>query len=269
MTRPIQNPAQRRGADCCPKLAAFTLTELLVVIAIIGILVAIGVPAARNFNRGNLVASASRQLLDDLAAARQRALASRSPVYVVFAPPSITAVNPASLTPNDRYIFTNLLEAQFAAYAIYSPRTVGDQPGQATYRYLTPWKTLPQGAFIPPAKYFSGITASIPYLTTPAVMQAFPVSSSLVVPFPSAQSSLGMKLPFIGFDHEGRLITGKEEIIPIAEGNVDPAKDASGRLILSPATVAERPVGNWTNQPNVVRVDWLTGRAHVEKREIQ
>lgn len=248
---------------------AFTLMELLMVIVIIGMIAAIGIPAARNYNRGNLTAAASRQLMDDLSAARQRALASRSEVYMVFASPAITALDPNLLTPQQRVVYSNLLQGQFAAYALYSPRSVGDQPGRGTARYLTGWKTLPKGAFIPAMKFLPGAALVLNNLDTPMRIEAFATDDSVRVPFPTADSPITMKLPFIGFDHQGRLLTGREEAIPIAEGAVDAARGANGLLALQPATTVERPPGNWTNQPNIVRVDWLTGRSRFEKLEVR
>jgi prepilin-type N-terminal cleavage/methylation domain-containing protein len=251
---------------------AFTLMELLVVIAIIGALVAIGLPAARNFNRGSLVASAARQLQDDLSIARQRAISSRSEVFMVFASPAITALTPAaitSLTPAQRTLLTNLFQGQYTAYALYSPRTVGDQPGSPNSRYLTPWRTLPKGVFIPAAKFSPNWGMIITNLSSRPLVQAFMVTNAVQVPFPTVDSPITMKMPFIGFDYQGRLLTGREETIPIAEGVVDPAKAPGGQLTLLPAVAVERPPGNWTNQPNLVRVDWLTGRARVEKLEVK
>src|SRR5216110_3223149 len=63
-----------------------TLMELLIVISIIGLL---SLPALKGFNRSNLIASANRQLLDDLAQARQRAISDRTTVHVVFVSPEI------------------------------------------------------------------------------------------------------------------------------------------------------------------------------------
>jgi prepilin-type N-terminal cleavage/methylation domain-containing protein len=66
--------------------AAFTLVELLTVIAIVGILVAMVAPVLSNFRRGDLTASATRQLIDDVARARQLAISHRTTVYMVFVP---------------------------------------------------------------------------------------------------------------------------------------------------------------------------------------
>jgi prepilin-type N-terminal cleavage/methylation domain-containing protein len=263
---------QRFNALTLQRLRAFTLLELLTVIAIIGLIAAVGIPATRNYNRGNLTATASRQLMDDLSFARQRALASRSEVYVVFVSPGITAVDPLQLPIPQRTLLSNLFLGQFTAYALYSPRTVGDQPGRGSARYLTPWKTLPKGAFIPAIKYALGSQLVLTNLDTPVAIRGFAttVSDLVRVRFPTADSPVELSLPFVGFDYQGRLLSGREEAIPIAEGVVDAARDpASGRLALLPATAVERPAGNWTNQPNVVRVDWLTGRARFEKLEVR
>ncbi len=52
----------------------------------------------------------------------------------------------------DKAAATNLLDKQLVGYAYVSLRSVGDQPGVHIPRYLSSWKTLPQGAFIPAGK---------------------------------------------------------------------------------------------------------------------
>ena len=56
------------------------------VISILGILAALVVPALKNFGHSDATISASRQLLDDVARARQLAISQRTTVYMVFVP---------------------------------------------------------------------------------------------------------------------------------------------------------------------------------------
>src|ERR1044071_5835959 len=106
----------------------FSLIELLVVIAIIGILAAIAAPALKGLGGSNDIAAANRQLLDDLAFARLRAINERTTVYVVFASPEI--LHPSQPWNNaQRVQVAKLANLQYTSYALFAKRMLGDQPG--------------------------------------------------------------------------------------------------------------------------------------------
>src|SRR6266568_4208697 len=144
--------------------AAFTLIELLVVMGIIGLLAVISLPAIRGISKSNAMAAANRQLLDDIALARQFAISTRSDVYMLFAPPLDVFWPSEQNNLLTLWSTTNqqlVLRIQATAYALMSTHAVGDQPGQQSYRYLTSWRSLPEGVFIPPSKFTSTFTSTV------------------------------------------------------------------------------------------------------------
>src|SRR4029079_13931959 len=112
----------------------------------------IGLPALRGLGGANDIASADRQLLDDLSYARFRAINERTTVYVVFVSHDILG---ATVNNNQKLQIARHANLQFTSYALFAKRTLGDQPGPGTPHYITEWRTLPQGIFILTNKFDS------------------------------------------------------------------------------------------------------------------
>jgi prepilin-type N-terminal cleavage/methylation domain-containing protein len=262
------------------KSTAFTLIELLVVMAIIGILAAIGLPALKGIGAGNDVAAAVRQLLDDLSYARLKAMNERTTVYVVFVSPQILQQD-WSVQKTEVARYANL---QFTSYALFTKHSLGDQPGAERPRYITDWRTLPQGTFIPTNKFdmafaFGSQRANVPLFNRPFFFGDTSASGKgNLIPFPRATNTASpnpIQMAYIAFDFQGRLkhpanaLVAHDIIVPIAKGSIvypqdDPQKLKDGNL--EPAEVIETPKGNATNNPSI-RIDWLTGRARVVQPE--
>jgi type II secretory pathway pseudopilin PulG len=268
LRRPYSESQARMIARPVTRCSGITVLELLVVIGIIVALSALAVPAIRSMTRSNTVSSANRQLLDDLALARQRAINDHSVVRVVFVPPEVTdetlfkakiGNDPGS--ERDRKVFTNILTGGLRRYALYAERTAGDQPGRHTGRYLTSWRTLPDGTFIPEWQLAER------FRTTPFSLVLDPVS----VPFPTS-AGLAQYLPHISFDYSGGVVKAngarkaEGEFLYLARGSVLFSRDSAGNATVD---ARENPLGNSTNNYNRVRIDGLTGRARIERPEIE
>jgi prepilin-type N-terminal cleavage/methylation domain-containing protein len=243
---------------------AFTLLELLIVIGVIAILASISIPAIKGITQSNLLAAANRQLLDDLAFARLKALNERTTVYVVFIPPSIFQRLALESNPKERRYITNLVSGQYTSYALLASRTVGDQPGQATPHYITEWKALPEGMLIAPYKFTNAPPPELVRLGINEYLRPFAYEGAL--PFPNSRSArlAEFRLPYIAFNAQGQLTSERDEIIPLARGSIFYPKNASGQYTTAPADVQLTP----PNQEfQFVRINWLTGRAKVEVPE--
>jgi len=275
----VKSSANNRGGQGASE-CAFTLVEMLVVISIIGIVAAISVPALKNFQKSDADAAATRQLLDDIARARQFAISQRSTVHMVFVPDCWSALqnNWPLYNIEQKTAASNLLPRQLVGYNFISLREVGSQPGQSSPRYLSEWRTLPEGMFIATNKFSpppSGVTVvydppvppSPPFLPTVRTFNVRGFESNSV-PFPTADSPTYFNLPCLTFNHLGQLVPNDnrdEEIIPLARGKAVPALDVNKRPAFSRPTLEENPVGNSTNAFALIVVDRLTGRAHIER----
>jgi hypothetical protein len=223
---------------------------LLVVIAIIGALAAIGLPALRGLGESSAVEAAKRQLLDDLALARLRAINERTTVYMLFAPPGI---HREAGVP----VATNLIPYQYTSYALYAERSIGDQPGAPVRpRYLIEWRQLPDKMFFDTNKYIR--------TTGPGITNAG------YGPFAYGQfwymdrHMTNMRhFPYLAFNSQGRLLRNLgqnyDEFIPLGKGSIFFGNNGQPDIV-------ETPPGNRTN--NVVQINWLTGRARVVPQEL-
>ncbi len=247
----------------------FTLLELLVVVGIIGILASMTIPSLKGLGRANKTAAANRQILDDLSAARLRAISERTTVYMVFLPPNLfnSIRNPALYSDQDRKEINRLLAGQLTSYALIAKRSVGDQPGRATPRYLTEWKQLPDGMLVATNKFIALSQNS--WATLAATNRPFFYFAGL--PFPNGESRTDYALPGIAFNSHGQILQpggavplDRDEFLVLAEGSVFVPRDAAGRPITASVDVVETPRGN----RELVRVNWLTGRAEVIKAEL-
>ena len=257
-------------------LSAFTLIELLVVIAIIALLAGIGAPLLRGLNKSNAMVAANRQLLDDLAYARQRAINDHTTVFVVFVPPcpwqAFTPPNPSGDPGQLNQLnvqLTNMFGGQYTTYALFALRSIGDQPGRTSPRYLTSWRILPEGVFFATNKFqkYLLVPGSTPY-TLGFHDRSFPVPTVNT----NGASAL---LKYLAFNYQGQLvdannnITSMDEVLPLARGSIFYARDAAGNPLNQLADVLETPPGNSVNNSNVIHIDWLTGRAHIELQTVQ
>jgi prepilin-type N-terminal cleavage/methylation domain-containing protein len=242
------------------RVVAFTLIELLVVLAIIGLILALSLPNIRSMSEGRVIEGATRQLMDDLAFARQQAIAHRSTVVVLFMPPSFATYDWSIYPPASQSNLFRLAAGAQATYAIFSARTVGDQPGKNTQRYLTEWRSLPEKSFI----------STLAFNTSPSGFH-----TNITFTYPDLNSSIREYMHYVAFNPLGQLTaidqlwmprpnSGRDVDIPIASGVVLYTRNPNGSL--ASWTAQEVPVGNATN--NIIHIDWLTGRAQLIRPDV-
>src|SRR5262245_61892154 len=191
----------------------FTIVELLVVLAIIGLLSIISLPMMKGIGRSNTMVSATRQMLDDLALARHKALTGRTTVHVIFVPPpgSLAFQGGSMMQLPEWKLRERLQFSAYTTYALYAERAPGDQPGQRSGRYLTKWRTLPEGVFIAQEKFAP--LAPNTWYSKPDLWRPFEYAGQTNqngvpgLPFPAAVSGVDpVQVPHIAFDHNGSLV---------------------------------------------------------------
>jgi prepilin-type N-terminal cleavage/methylation domain-containing protein len=279
--------ARARALPAQPKfrrsLRAFTLLELMMVVAIIGFIAVLTLPHVRGYGQANSMAAATRQLLDDVALARQRAMVNRSAVFMVFVPPMFwTNAAYQNVASNKQEL--NLVTHQYAAYALISLGSVGDQPGQHYPRYITDWRYLPDGVFISPYQFTNGISNTYVFTTNTfsgiVVTNIIQPWSTVNAPFPSVfagnpppalpQNTTNFPLPCIAFSPQGGLGTPYvNQYIMLARGSIFYPTDTNGAPMFDPPNLVETPPNNDFNNPNLIQIDWMTARPTLVQNQLQ
>jgi hypothetical protein len=162
---------------------------------------------------------------------------------------------------------------------------VGDQPGQGTTNYIGEWKSLPEGSYIAPQKFYlsppfgPGASIQIPQWQNLYARPAITNFARAYLPFPTARSPL-FYVPYLAFDYQGRLVSEAggvtDAYIPLVQGNVTTQMDANKQPRLDPSAptqpqdISEVPpgnsgIGNNNFSYQVIHIDALTGRASLEQ----
>ncbi len=238
---------------------AFTLVEMVVVLAIAIALMSVMLPALKGLRGDKYSLSATTQLIADFNNARLAAINGGSPVYVVFMPkflPNTDAMSDAEKTYFQKNKLANQqLGGQLISYAFFAEYALGDNLGQPSRRWVSDWKYLPEGTYLPSEMLRKLKQANV---NTPEPLLLVPHLSN------DAKVNFNWHLPYIGFDSRGRLLGVKPAtpdsvgaVIRVVEGGIlPPEKRADGTYLMGPS---DEPVREAKVQ-NSILINYLTGR---------
>jgi hypothetical protein len=161
-------------------------------------------------------------------------------------------------------------------YTLLTLHSVGDQPGRDYAKYLIPWRRLPDGVAVAREKFAQNMTVSD---TTGQVAKTFNITPFALKPFPFPSieaNSPSYQLPYIAFTPSGSLatttaLTNSDDYIPLTRASIFYVRDVNGVPQAASADQGwvETPPGSSTNDYYLIHINWLTGRAKLERKEIQ